>query len=149
MSFTIGSWADLCFIIVIIIPHLHLGASKTSRLDFCAWHCWMWHCVLSMRCSENKTPPPQRLLKGWYGWCDELVTLGSQQKVQVQGGLVCCSPWGRQELDTTWLLNNSSKMHYNSLRGVMVGKLGRAWTLNGDLLANSINHCFCRWAGEF
>ena len=22
-----------------------------------------------------------------------------------QGGLVCCSPWGRQELDTTELLN--------------------------------------------
>ena len=22
-----------------------------------------------------------------------------------QGGLACCSPWGRQELDTTWRLN--------------------------------------------
>ena len=31
-----------------------------------------------------------------------------------------------------------------SLAGAMVGELGRAWTLNGDLLANSINHCFCK-----
>ena len=24
-----------------------------------------------------------------------------------QGSLVCCSPWGRNELDTTWQLNNN------------------------------------------
>ena len=27
-----------------------------------------------------------------------------------QGGLVCCSPWGHKELDTTELLNNNSDM---------------------------------------
>ena len=26
-----------------------------------------------------------------------------------QGGLVCCGPWGRKELDTTWRLNNDNK----------------------------------------
>ena len=25
-----------------------------------------------------------------------------------QGGLACCSPWGREESDRTWRLNNSS-----------------------------------------
>ena len=25
-----------------------------------------------------------------------------------QGGLACCSPWGRDELDITWQLNNSN-----------------------------------------
>ena len=24
-----------------------------------------------------------------------------------QGGLVCCSPWGLSELDTTWQLNDN------------------------------------------
>ena len=24
-----------------------------------------------------------------------------------QRGLVCCSPWGHKELDTTWQLNNN------------------------------------------
>ena len=27
-----------------------------------------------------------------------------------QGSLVCCSPWGCKELDTTWQLNNSNKL---------------------------------------
>ena len=27
-----------------------------------------------------------------------------------QGSLVCCSPWGRKELDTTWQLNNNNKI---------------------------------------
>ena len=28
-----------------------------------------------------------------------------------QGGLVCCSPWGHKELDTTWQLNNNQFCH--------------------------------------
>ena len=27
-----------------------------------------------------------------------------------QGSLMCCSPWGRKELDTTWRLNNNNIM---------------------------------------
>ena len=34
-----------------------------------------------------------------------------------QGSLVCCSPWGRKELDTTERLNNSSKMLFLGLTG--------------------------------
>ena len=29
--------------------------------------------------------------------------------------LVCCSPWGRKELDTTWQLNNNSNKYWESL----------------------------------
>jgi len=28
-----------------------------------------------------------------------------------QGGLACCSPWGRKESDTTWRLNNKMYMY--------------------------------------
>ena len=27
-----------------------------------------------------------------------------------QGGLVCCSPWGREESDLSWQLNNINKL---------------------------------------
>jgi len=29
-----------------------------------------------------------------------------------QGGLVCCSPWGRKESDTTGRLNSNKCMHF-------------------------------------
>ena len=34
------------------------------------------------------------------------MNLGKLQEMRGQGGLVCCSPWGRKELDTTGQLNN-------------------------------------------
>ena len=43
-------------------------------------------------------------MAGWYHWLDghkSQWTLG----VGGQGGLACCSPWGRKELDTTEWLN--------------------------------------------
>ena len=27
-----------------------------------------------------------------------------------QGSLVCCGPWGRNELDKTWQLNNNTRL---------------------------------------
>ena len=30
-----------------------------------------------------------------------------QEMVKDRGGLVCCSPWGDKESDTTWPLNNN------------------------------------------
>ena len=56
------------------------------------------------------------------GWCHRLSrhefeqTLGDSEG---QGSLVCCSPWGRQESDTTEQLNNK-KGAWNS-RGRAVG----------------------------
>ena len=44
------------------------------------------------------------------GWHHQLIghelgkTPGDSER---QGSLVCCSPWGRKELDTTWQLNNN------------------------------------------
>ena len=31
-----------------------------------------------------------------------------------QGGLACCSPWGRKELDVTWQLNNNRHVEFES-----------------------------------
>ena len=31
-----------------------------------------------------------------------------------QGGLACCSPWGREELDMTWQLNNNNTQNIYS-----------------------------------
>ena len=39
---------------------------------------------------------------GWHHCCNRRElgqTLGHGER---QGGLVCCSPWGLKELDTTW-----------------------------------------------
>ena len=36
-----------------------------------------------------------------------LSKLGERVKDR-QGKLVCCSPWGHKESDTTWLLNNKA-----------------------------------------
>ena len=33
-----------------------------------------------------------------------------------QGGLACCSPWGRKELDTTEQLNNSKQKSDKAMR---------------------------------
>ena len=48
--------------------------------------------------------------RGWDGW----MALQIHQRGQIQGddegqgSLACCSPWGCEELDTTWLLNNNN-----------------------------------------
>ena len=47
---------------------------------------------------------------GWHHW---LIGHEFEQALGVgdgQGSLVCCSPWGRKELDTTWQLNNNNKI---------------------------------------
>ena len=50
-------------------------------------------------------------MAGWHHQCNghELgQTLGDGEG---QGGLACCSPWGREELDMTWQLNNTSRIY--------------------------------------
>ena len=34
---------------------------------------------------------------------------------EVQGSLVCCNPWGSQESDMTWLLNNNVTIYLTVL----------------------------------
>ena len=46
-------------------------------------------------------------MAGWHHQCNEHElgqTLGDGEG---QGGLECCSPWGFEELDMTWRLNNN------------------------------------------
>ena len=55
----------------------------------------------------------------WLPWCNghELgQTLGDGDG---QGCLVCCSPWGHEELDTTWWLNNDKN---RALRASLVAQ---------------------------
>ena len=47
-------------------------------------------------------------------WLDGLtdsmdMSLSKLQEIEGQGSLVCCSPWGHKELDTTEQLNKTSK----------------------------------------
>ena len=47
------------------------------------------------------------------GWHHQLNGYESEQTTgdcEGQGSLACCSPWGRKELNTTWQLNNNSKI---------------------------------------
>ena len=48
-------------------------------------------------------------MAGWHHQCNEHElgqTLGDGEG---QGGLACCSPWGRKELDTSGPLNNNKR----------------------------------------
>ena len=47
-----------------------------------------------------------RGLDGITGLMD--MSLGKLKDSEGQGGLMCCSPWGHKELDTTEQLNNCS-----------------------------------------
>ena len=46
-------------------------------------------------------------------------TLGDSEG---QGGLVCCSPWGRKESDMTWHLNNNVSLKENSRIFISAGR---------------------------
>ena len=46
----------------------------------------------------------------WFGWHHQLDRHEFEQAAEdgeVQGSLVCCSPWGPKESDTTEQLNNN------------------------------------------
>ena len=48
-----------------------------------------------------------------FGWHQQLNGHGFEQTEgdsEGQGSLVCCSPWGRNELDTTERLNDNNKL---------------------------------------
>ena len=50
---------------------------------------------------------------GWHPWFNghELEQIPGDG--EGQGSLVCCSPWGREELDTTWGWNNKARREKN------------------------------------
>ena len=93
--------------------------------------CWSWSSnTLATWCEELthwKRPWCWERLKagegttGWdVGWHHQLDGHESEQALgagNAQGSLVCCSPWGCKELDTTWQLNN--KVLWGPVRLVM------------------------------
>ena len=46
-----------------------------------------------------------------------------------QRGLVCCSPWGLEDMDVTWWLNINSMSQYVSLFWILLLRLIHKWTL--------------------
>ena len=46
-------------------------------------------------------------MAGWHHWCNEHEIGQTSGAGEGQGGLACCSPWGRKELDMTGRLNNN------------------------------------------
>ena len=51
---------------------------------------------------------------GWHHWLDGHEFEQALGVGDGQGGLVCCSPWGRKELDTTEQLNWTEKVNLRS-----------------------------------
>ena len=47
-------------------------------------------------------------MAGWHHRCNEHELGQTPGDGEGQGGLTCCSPWGRKELDTTGRLNNNN-----------------------------------------
>ena len=45
---------------------------------------------------------------GWHHQCNEHELGQTPGDGEEQGGLVCCSPWGHKESDTTGQLNNNN-----------------------------------------
>ena len=45
---------------------------------------------------------------GWHHWFNGHELGQTPLYGEEQGGLACCLPWGREESDTTWWLNNNN-----------------------------------------
>ena len=45
---------------------------------------------------------------GWHHQCNGHELGQTAGEGEGQGSLVCCSPWGHEESDMTWQLNNNS-----------------------------------------
>ena len=63
-------------------------------------------------------------------------TLGDGER---QGSLVCCSPWGLEELNTTWQLNNDSVLLFNLLYVCLLSTYCVPKTENEMVNKNSIS----------
>ena len=58
-------------------------------------------------------------MAGWHRWCNGHELGQTSGDGEGQGGLLCCSPWGHKELDTTrWVSNSNYMSRMWSLQGV-------------------------------
>ena len=76
-------------------PHVK---SLLLRKDLHAEKDWRW---------EEKGTTEDRMV-GWHCWLDGHEFGQAPRDGEGQGGLTCCSPWGRKELDMTERLNSNS-----------------------------------------
>ena len=53
-------------------------------------------------------------MAGWHHWCNEHELGQTPGDGEGQVGLVCCSPWGHKESDTTEQPNNNNNMRKDS-----------------------------------
>ena len=53
---------------------------------------------------------------GWHHQCNGYELGQTPEDGKEQGSLVCCSPWGQEESDMTWLLNNNNNKLTGTLR---------------------------------
>ena len=72
-----------------------------------------WGCVpsllLGLRPNFQPKPPERTTEDKMVGWHHQLNGHELEQALGVgdgQGGLACCSPWGRKDADTTYRLKN-------------------------------------------
>ena len=54
-------------------------------------------------------------MAGRHPWCNEHELRQTPGDGEGQGGLVCCSPWGHKESDTTECLNNNTSVRHYTL----------------------------------
>ena len=80
-------------------------------------------------------------MAGWHHWLNGRVWASSGSG-DGQGSLVCCSPWGRKDLDKTELLNNNNSHSYMTAEKAIALTI---WTFVGkviSLLFNTLFHKF-------
>ena len=88
-----------------------------------------------------------RRRRGWQRmrWLDGIIKLNGHEFEQTlgdserQGSQVCCSPWGLQELNTTWQLNNDSVLLFNLLYVCLLSTYCVPKTENKMVNKNSIS----------
>ena len=70
-----------------------------------SWLIWKDPILGKIECRRWRGWQEVKGMTGWDGWMASLTQWTwvwvSSRRGDVQGSLVCCSPWGRKELDTT------------------------------------------------
>ena len=81
---------------------------------------------------------------GWHHRCNGHELGQTSGDDEGQGGLACCSPWGRKELSTTGWLNNNKKQ----LMGLCDRALYDLWNLEyflSGIFQKSFANIWCKW----
>ena len=77
--------------------------------------------MLGKKCGQKEKRASEDEMAGRHHQCNEHELGQTPGDGEGQGGLACCSPWGRKELDTTEQLhNNNNNNKGNSLNEFQV-----------------------------